>query len=233
LAKKAQEFPGDLETELQLTAAETTMGLIQEELEALSVSDEVSVRETESIHLIAKAAKENEAYNRVYAEALPIARGGNDMEFDMYFEALDSQFETAEIDYNWAVEAARDDVAAYGEAFDKALLEANAALDVKFSVKEDVGQEALIPEVVLTEAEEADLKTPIDGFRLEAGGDVKVRDLLKGLFDNVTALENDLAKDKENAEVQTAFSRARTIYTFSTSHAESTASTQVAPALAD
>ena len=72
LAKKMQEFAGDEETSLTLKAAETEMRLIQEELYRLAASPDVSVRETDSIKLLAKGAREQEAYNRLYAEALPI-----------------------------------------------------------------------------------------------------------------------------------------------------------------
>lgn len=102
LAKKMQEFPGDEETSLELKAAETEMRLIQEELERLADSPDVSVRETESIRTLANQAREQEAYNRLFAEALPIARGGDQMELDMYFEALETQFQSVEKDYNWA-----------------------------------------------------------------------------------------------------------------------------------
>lgn len=60
-----------------MRAAETELHLIQEELDRMADSPDVSVRETESIKDIAKKAREQEAYNRLYAAALPIARGGN------------------------------------------------------------------------------------------------------------------------------------------------------------
>jgi len=57
LAKKMQEFAGDEETSLTLKAAETEMRLIQEELYRLAASPDVSVRETDSIKLLAKGAR--------------------------------------------------------------------------------------------------------------------------------------------------------------------------------
>jgi hypothetical protein len=134
LAKRLQEFPGDEETSLALKAAETELHLIQEELDRMADSPDVSVRETESIRALAKSTREQEAYNRLYAEALPIARAGNQMEFEMYFEALESQFQAVERDYNWAVAENKPEQAELGEAFDKALLDFNAALDVEFDV---------------------------------------------------------------------------------------------------
>jgi len=170
LQKKVQEFPGDEECALALVAAETEVHVVQEELERLATSDDVSVRETESILALATTAREREAYNRLYAEALPIARGGDEMEFEMYFAALEAQFKSVETDYNWAVAEKKPEAKELGEAFDKALLDFNAALDVQFDVVEAVGQEALIPEVTLTEDEEEDLMTPINDARAKDGG---------------------------------------------------------------
>jgi hypothetical protein len=80
------------------------------------------------------------------------------MEFEMYFAALEAQFQAVETEYNWAVAENKPNATELGEAFDKALLDFNAALDVQFDVVEDVGQEALIPEVTLTEDEEEELQ---------------------------------------------------------------------------
>ena len=227
LMKKIQEFPGDEETSLALTAAETDVHLIQAELERLATSDEVSVRETESILDLAQSAKEKEAYNRLYAEALPIARGGDEMEFEMYFAALEAQFQDVEEEYNWAVAEKQPNAAELGEEFDRALLDFNAALDVQFDVVEAVDQETLIPEVVLTEDEEEELKEPIKDARAVDGGYVDIKNLLKSLFDDVTALESQLAKDKEDRDTQDALGRARTVYVFSTDYADETVGTQV------
>jgi replicative superfamily II helicase len=92
LAKKMQEFPGDEPTSLALTASETEMHLIQEELDRMGRSTEISVKETASIRDLADEARVREAYNRIYAESLPIARSGTEMEFEMYFEALAAAF---------------------------------------------------------------------------------------------------------------------------------------------
>lgn len=172
MAKKIQEFPGDEETELKLTAAETSMHSIQKELERLANSDEVSVRETESILDLAHTAKSMESYNRLYAEVLPIARGGNEMEFDMYFEAITAQFAEIETDLNYAVAEEKDDLPELQAIFDQALIEQNAALDVQYDVPEAVNGEALMPEVTLSEDEESDLQTPINELRATDGGDV-------------------------------------------------------------
>jgi hypothetical protein len=190
LAKKVQEFPGDEETELKLTAAETSIHAIQHELERLANSDEVSVRETESILALAESAKEKESYNRLYAAVLPIVRGGNQMEFEMYFEALASQFADIEADLDWAVLYERPELPELQEEFDKALIDRRAALDVQFDVPEAVNAEELMPEVTLTEDEEMDLQAPITTFRETDGGDADIHALLKSLFDDVLDYEN-------------------------------------------
>jgi len=46
-------------------------------LKQLADSGELSVRETEQVRALEQSAKEQAAYNRLYAEALPIARGGD------------------------------------------------------------------------------------------------------------------------------------------------------------
>jgi len=45
-----------------------------------------------------------EVYNALYDEALPIAKAGDEMELDMYFETIEKNFINAENAYN----AARD-----------------------------------------------------------------------------------------------------------------------------
>jgi len=225
-AKKMQEFPGDEETSLALTAAETEMHLLYEELERLANSEEVSVRETESILALAQTAREKEAYNRLYAEALPIARGGDAMELEMYFEALETQFQAVETDYNWAVAENMPEAYELGLAFDKALLDFNAALDVQFDVVEAVGQEQLIPEVELTEEEEDDLMLPVSNARAIDGGAADIYNLLKRLFDDVTSLEIALHEDKEDRDTQDALARAKKVYDFTKEYAASTASKQ-------
>jgi len=45
-----------------------------------------------------------EVYNALYDEALPIAKTGDEMELDMYFETIEKNFNNAENAYN----AARD-----------------------------------------------------------------------------------------------------------------------------
>lgn len=231
LAKKMQEFPGDEETSLKLTAAETSMHSIQYELERLANSDEVSVRETESILELAQTAKSKESYNRLFAEALPIARGGNQMEFDAYFEALNAQFADIETDLNYAVVEEKDNIAELQEEFDRALLDFNAALDVQFDVPEAVNAEELMPEVTLSEDEESDLQVPITTFRETDGGDVDIHELLKSLFDDVLDYENQLLKDKENRDIQDALGRARVVYEHSTDYADATVDTQVGAAM--
>jgi len=220
-----QEFPGDEETSLALTASETEMHMIQEELERLAASDEVSVRETSTILGLAQTAREKEAYNRLYAEALPIARGGDEMEFEMYFAALGTAFQAVETDYNWAVAEGKPEAADLAIAFEHALLDFNSALDVQFDVVEAVGQEQLIPEITLTEDEEDDLMTPVKDARARDGGGADIKILLKRLFDDVTGLEGKLSKDKESRDLQSGLGRAKTIYDFK-EYAADTASKQ-------
>ena len=226
LAKKMQEFAGDEETSLTLKAAETEMRLIQEELYRLAASPDVSVRETDSIKLLAKGAREQEAYNRLYAEALPIARGGDQMELDMYFEALEAQFQSVETDYNWAVAENKPEAAQLAIDFDKALSNYNAALDAQYDVVEAVQAEQLIPEVTLTEDEEEELSYPIKDARAKDGGNADIKTLLKRLFDGITRLETALGKDKEDRTTQDSLARARTVYEFSKGYAADTASKQ-------
>jgi hypothetical protein len=88
LAKKSQEFPADITTANELGAAETNILLLRDELLVMAQSSEVSVREGEGITEIARVAREIEAYNRLFAETLPIAREGDIETLDIYFEAL-------------------------------------------------------------------------------------------------------------------------------------------------
>lgn len=142
-----------------------------------------------------------EAYNKLYAEALPIARKGDEMEFEMYFAALEAKFQSVETEFNWAVAEKKPEAAELAKKFDKALLDYNAALDVQFDVVEAVGQEALMPEVVLDEDEEDELKEPLDAARLRDGGNADIYEIRKKLFDEITKLESLNRKDKEDRDV--------------------------------
>jgi hypothetical protein len=106
------------------------------------------------------------------------------------------------------------------------LLDFNAALDVQFDVVEAVEQEQLIPEATLTEEEEEDLSYPIKDARARDGGAADIKTRLKQLFDDITRLETQLSKDKEDRETQDGLARARTIYEFSKRYAADTASKQ-------
>jgi len=46
-----------------------------------------------------------EVYNQLYDEALPIAKAGDEMELDMYFETIEKNFNNAETAYNKAKDA--------------------------------------------------------------------------------------------------------------------------------
>lgn len=76
LAKKLNEFPDNDEIFEEYAAAETQMLLLEESLKEMSLSTEVSTREAAVIETISKDAYFAEAYNRIYAEALPIVRAG-------------------------------------------------------------------------------------------------------------------------------------------------------------
>jgi hypothetical protein len=85
LAKKAEEFPNDKTTTNALGAAETRIRLMRDELLVMATSTEVSVREAQAITGLATSARNKEAYNRLYAKTLPIARSGNTAKFNLYF----------------------------------------------------------------------------------------------------------------------------------------------------
>jgi len=46
-----------------------------------------------------------EVYNALYDEALPIAKAGDEMELDMYFETIEKNFNNAEKAYTKAKDA--------------------------------------------------------------------------------------------------------------------------------
>jgi hypothetical protein len=91
LAKLAAEFPRDEELRNDLGAAETQILLLRDELLVMAESQDVSLREAEGIEGIAKSARKLESYNRVYAQALPLARQGADgaETLAIFFSALD------------------------------------------------------------------------------------------------------------------------------------------------
>jgi len=192
LAKKAEEFPKDESTANDLGAAETNILLLRDELLRMAQSDEVSVREAEGITEVAASARKVEAYNRLYAEALPIARSGDQTNLDIYFSAIEQQMRDAERDYNWAVAEQKPEVVTLGIAFSNALNDFNAGLDVAYTVVEAADQENLLPEVTLTEDEEDTLAFPIDAARSVEGGQKDVVFRLMQLFETIIESEFNL-----------------------------------------
>lgn len=92
MAKIAEEFPKDEQIANDLGAAETQILLLRDELLVMAQSNEVSVRESDGITEIAQSARLKEAYNRLYAQSLPIARSGDEATLDLYFGAIKSNF---------------------------------------------------------------------------------------------------------------------------------------------
>jgi hypothetical protein len=230
LAKKAQQFPDDEATSLALGAAETGIHQVSEALVLLAGAAGVSMRETGAIKDLAKSAQARESYNRVFAEALPLAReaqaSGDDMPLDMFFSAVKSQFEKAETEYNWALAEKKPNVLALAAIFDEALVDYSASLDVAYDVVEAVQQENLLPEIVLTEDEEDEIKVPVDAARAETGGQATIEKLFMSLFDVIIKNEENLSKDKESVAFQNALARSKAEYSFTESYEKSTAAKQ-------
>jgi hypothetical protein len=226
LAKKAQEFPADEETALALTAAETEILMLREELLVLAGAPDVSLREGKGIKDLADGARSREAYNRLFAEALPLARAGDELSLEMYFQALEEQFQGAERDYNWAVAQNVPQAAELAVAFEEALTDYSAGLDVQFDVVEAARQEELLPEVVLTEDDEDALTFPVDTARAKLGGGKEVTARLMQLFDAINGVESALALDKENTELAAALARARAEFSFTEEYALATVAQQ-------
>jgi len=105
LAKKLKEFPGDTDVQLELNMVETKMGLIKEEFENIENDKNTSEEDKESMRKLQAFAEEQAVYNAIYDEALPIARAGDDMELDMYFDTIERNFANAEDAYNKAVDS--------------------------------------------------------------------------------------------------------------------------------
>jgi len=111
----------------------------------------VSVREAEGISDVAEDARNSEAYNRLYAQTLPIARRGETEVLELYFEAIKSSFEDIEKQYNLSATENRPDAIEKGIQLAQSVMDYQASLDVQYDVVEDAEQEGLLPEVNLTE----------------------------------------------------------------------------------
>lgn len=226
MAKKAEEFPDDDQTSNDLGAAETNILLLRDELLVMAQSTEVSVREADGIERIATDARYVEAYNRIYAQALPIARSADPDALAIYFEAIDGTLKEAEKQYNFAVAESKADATERGVEFAEALNDYTAGLDVQFDVVEAVEQENLLPGIVLTEDDEDALNFPIDAARSVEGGASDVQFRLMQLFDEVIEKEFDLQAESGDAELQEALARAREHYRWTKEYALETAAEQ-------
>lgn len=92
-----------------------------------------------------------EAYNRIYAEALPIARSGVKEDFDIFFDSILEALREVERVFNYAKENNKPDLVQLSVEYDDALNDFNASIQVKFDVTEQVNGEKLLPDVVLDE----------------------------------------------------------------------------------
>jgi len=109
---------------------------LRDQLIWLSNDKDVSVRESQGIIQIASTAKKNEAYNRLYAATLPLARNiaKNPTGLDIYWSVINDRYLNAEKDYNYAKKNNSSDLAQKKFAFEAALTDQNAGTNVKFDV---------------------------------------------------------------------------------------------------
>jgi len=80
LNKQLEEFPDDPELANKFKAQETKMKLLAPALANVAKSDKVSGAQAEKMKALKQQAAEKKVYNKVFGEALPIARGGDEME---------------------------------------------------------------------------------------------------------------------------------------------------------
>lgn len=102
LTNKLKEFPDDEDVLLELKEAETQMTLIKQTFEELANESGLSETDAKALSELDNFANEQEMYNTLYEEALPIARAGDDMELDMYFQTIEKNFFNAEIAFEEA-----------------------------------------------------------------------------------------------------------------------------------
>jgi hypothetical protein len=185
-------------------------------------SNEISVREAAGITDIAEQARQQEAYNRLYAQSLPLAREQDDSTLELYFGAIKQTFDDAEAKYNYSVTEKKADAVERGVALAEALVDYTASLDVQYDVVEDAEQERLLPEVTLDEDEQDALAFPIDTSRQVEGGQDDVDFRLKQLFRSILEVEAQLAASDGDLEMQSALARAREEYRWSKEYAVDT-----------
>jgi hypothetical protein len=130
LAKKQQEFPSNDEIFEEYAAAETQMLLLKDTLLEMSQSTEVSTREAAGIKAIGLDAYLTEAYNRIYAEALPIARTGVAEDLEIFFDSILETLRDVEKLFNYARENNRPDVVQLSVETDDALNDFDASVQV-------------------------------------------------------------------------------------------------------
>jgi hypothetical protein len=83
----------------------------------MSQSTEISVREADGIFDISDEARIAEAYSRLYAQALPLAREGDQSTLDRFFGAIEKTLNEREKVYNYAVDRNEPDAEKKGKDF--------------------------------------------------------------------------------------------------------------------
>jgi len=91
------------------------MTLIKRTFKTLAAKPGQTEDEKNAAKELESYAEEQETYNIIYEEALPIARSGDKMELDMYFLTIEKNFLATEKRYNRAV----DELKAKGPEMDE------------------------------------------------------------------------------------------------------------------
>lgn len=158
---------------------------------------------------------------------MPVARAGDQAGLDIFFEVVTGNYKEAEKNHNWAVAEKKPEATALAVVLAEALVDYTQGLDVQFDVVADAEQEALLPEVTLTEDEEDALSFPIDAARQSEGGQDDVQALLMVMFNDVLEAERLLAEDSADLDLQGNLAVAREQYRFTKQYAADSASQQV------
>lgn len=105
---------------------------------------------------------EKKAYSNMYNEAKELMDGEDKEEFEMFFDAIKSQFIDLEKRYKYAVQHKKRDMKLIGLEFEKMMITYKAAMNVRFDLEEAQKEKEAEMEAEVPEKDELEIKTTVE-----------------------------------------------------------------------
>jgi len=149
-------------------------------------------------------AMEKKAYSNMYNEAKELMDGEDEEEFEMFFDAIKSQFLDLEKRYKYAVQHKKRDVKLIGMEFEKMMITYKAAMNVKFDLEETKKEKEAEMEAEVPEKEELEIKTTVE-YMVKKKDTPQLKYLMKHAYDLMSKAEIAYENEPDNQKLSEKF----------------------------